>query len=83
LFRPGKPARSVKRQERRRCYEPEVAAALKAVLDVTDRLCSKRLHPFLPELVNVLGRHIEIAMTADMEAQLYRMLPWCPQPSSP
>ena len=43
--------------------------------EATDRLCSKRLHPFLPELVQVLRRHAEGTMTAEVEAQLCRMSP--------
>ncbi len=35
-----------------------------------DRLCSKRLQPFLPELVNVLRRHDETTMSAEVETQL-------------
>ena len=42
----------------RRCtYGPAVAAALRTVWDATDRLRSRRLHPFLPELVPVLEQH--------------------------
>jgi len=33
-------------------------------------LCSKRLHPFLPELVKVLRRHGDKTMTAEIEVKL-------------
>ncbi len=33
-------------------------------------LCSKRLHPFIPELVNALRRHSESTMSAEVEAQV-------------
>ena len=70
-----KPPRSVKRQGRPRRYGPEVAEALRMAWEATDRLCSKRLHPFLLELVNVLRRHGERTMSAEIEAQLCRMSP--------
>ncbi len=64
-----------KRRGRSRQYDITVAEALRAVWEVTDRLCSKRLHPFLPELVTILKRHGSVAMNADIEAQLCRMSP--------
>ena len=35
-------------------YGAPVVDALRVAWEATDRLCSKRLHPFLPELVKVL-----------------------------
>ena len=75
LLRRGKPPRSVKHRGRPRRYGPEVAEALKAAWEATDRLCSKRLHPFLPELVKVLRRHGEGTMHAETQAELCRMSP--------
>lgn len=49
--------------------------ALRVAWEATDRLCSKRLHPFLPELVKVLRRHGDRTITAEIEAQLCRMSP--------
>jgi hypothetical protein len=37
-------------------YKSTVASELKYLWEITDHLCSKRLHPFLPELLNVLKR---------------------------
>src|SRR3990172_10261689 len=62
-----------RRRGRPRRYGPGVTEALKAAWEATDRLCSKRLHPFLPELIKVLRRHGDRTMTAEMEAQLCRM----------
>jgi len=70
-----KPPQSVKCRGRPRRYGPEVAEALKVAWEATDRLCSKRLQPFLPELVNILRRHGKGNMTAEVEAQLCRMSP--------
>jgi len=56
-------------------YGATLAGALRTAWEATDRLCSKRLQPFLPELVKVLRRQGESAITADMEAQLCRISP--------
>ena len=52
------------------CPRQYSAAMLRApgvAWEATDRLCSKRLQPFLPELVRVLRRHGESTMSADGE----------------
>ena len=46
---------------------------LKAAWEVTDSLCSKRLQPFLPEMVKVLTRKGGLTVSAEAEAQLARM----------
>jgi hypothetical protein len=45
-----------KRRGRPSTYE-EVAGPLKGIWEASDRICSKRLHPFLPEMVRVMRRH--------------------------
>jgi len=74
-LRRGSQPQPGKRRGRPRRYGAEVAMALRAAWEATDRLCSRRLHPFLPELVQVLRRHGDRAFTADIEAQLCRMSP--------
>ena len=64
-----------KKRGRPRQYGVAELEALRAAWEATDRLCSKRLHPFLPELVKVLRRHGEETMTAEIEAQICRMSP--------
>ncbi|MBA7709641.1 hypothetical protein ES703_118563 [subsurface metagenome] len=64
-----------KRGGRPRLYGLEAMAALKVVWEATDRLCSKRLHPFLPELVAVMRRHGDRTMTTEIEAQLCKVSP--------
>ena len=51
-------------------YGRDVVSALRVVWEATDRLCSKRLHPFLPEILAALKRHGEITITPEVEAQL-------------
>jgi hypothetical protein len=48
-------------------------SALKIAWEATDRLCSKRFQPFLPELAGILKRKGELIMTEETEAQLCRM----------
>ena len=74
LYR-SKPPQGVNHRGRPKLYGPEVAEALKVAWEATDRLCSKRLQPFLLELVNILKRQGEGNMTAKVEAQLCRMSP--------
>ena len=59
-----------------RCrYGHEVVDALRRVWEASDRLCSKRLQPFLGEMVKVIRQHGEPAVNAGMEAELCRMSP--------
>ena len=48
---------------------------LRVVWEASDRLCSKRLQPFLPEMVKVLRQHGEQRFDAATEGQLCRMSP--------
>jgi hypothetical protein len=64
-----------KKRGRPRTYGATLVGALRVVWEAADRLCSKRLRPFLPELVKVLRRHREVAVSAEVEAQLCQMSP--------
>ena len=68
----GRPS---KRRGRQQLYGNEVVDALRRVWEASDRLCSKRLKPFLVELVRVLRQHGELVMSASVEAELYQMSP--------
>jgi hypothetical protein len=74
LRRLGQP-RMGQRRGRLRQYGSGAAAALRVVWEASDRLCSKRLQPFLPEMVKVLRQHGEQIIDAAMESQLCRMSP--------
>jgi len=50
-------------------------AALKLAWEAADRLCSRRLCPFLPELVRVLRVKGELRVVEEAEAQLCRLSP--------
>lgn len=62
-----------KRRGRRRCYGDEAVDALRKVWEASDRLCSKRLQPFIGEMVKVMRQHGEILVNASMEAELCQM----------
>jgi hypothetical protein len=66
---------SGKQRGRKRKYGSEVAEALKEVWEASDRLCSKRLKPFIPEMAMVLRQHGEQRIDASLEAQLCRISP--------
>jgi len=71
LNRPSQ-SRAVKRRGRPATYK-DVIQPLKAIWEASDRLCSKRLQPFIPEMVKVLRQHNELRVEASTEAQLCRM----------
>jgi hypothetical protein len=56
-------------------YKATVVEALRTVWEVSDRLCSKRLKPFIPELLDVLRHHGETHLSASVEYQLCQMSP--------
>jgi len=66
---------SGKRRGRPRLYGHEAMAALKAAWEASDCLCSRRLQPFLPELVGILKRCGEMTVTPEIEAQVCGMSP--------
>ncbi len=53
----------------------EATSALKTAWEAGDRLCSKRLHPFLPELVEILGKKGEMSVSEQTRNELCRMSP--------
>ncbi len=55
-------------------YQP-VLGPLKTIWEASDRLCSKRLQPFLPELIRVMRSKGELQINADTEAKLIKLSP--------
>lgn len=53
-----------------RRYGPAVAGAARQVWEASGRLCSKRLVPFLPELVPALEAHGELALAPEVRSLL-------------
>jgi len=75
LIRHSNQTKTGNRRGRPRQYDAAVVAALRVVWEATDRLCSKRLHPFLPEMTVILRRHGERSLSAEIEAQLDKVSP--------
>ena len=73
LLRPGNGLGAARRRGRPPRYGPVVAEALKVAWEATDRLCSKRLQPFISELVPILRRHGATCFTDETEAELGQM----------
>jgi hypothetical protein len=62
-----------KKRGRQKIYQGEVVVVLEQIWEVCGRICSKRLHPFLPEMVKVLERTGELQISAETEALLLQM----------
>ena len=73
LLRRGYPARKKKRSGRKKKYQGDVVQVLAQIWEICGRICSKRLKPFLPEMVAVLERHKEMEFTAEVKEMLLSM----------
>ena len=62
-----------KKRGRTRRYGNEAVEALRKIWEASDRLCAKRLQPFIGEMVRVMRRHGELSVNADLEAELCQM----------
>ena len=62
-----------KKRGRRKIYQGEVIVALEQIWEICGRICSKRLHPFLPEMVRVLERTGDLRISAETKALLLQM----------
>jgi hypothetical protein len=57
----------------RRIYQGEVVTALEYIWEICGQICSRRLQPFLPEIVKVLERNQEIHLTPETKRLLLQM----------
>lgn len=62
-----------KKVGRRKEYQGEVVIALIKIWAICDQICSKRLHPFLPEIVEVLERQGELVLSPETKQSLLKM----------
>lgn len=63
------------RRGRPRQYAHTLVPVLVEIWEASDRLCSKRLAPFLPDLVAALERHGELTLTDDARRQILQLSP--------
>ncbi len=68
------PVASLKRRGRVPYYR-SVLEPLKTIWEASDRICSKRLQPFLPELIQVLRSKGELPINAATESKLIQLSP--------
>jgi hypothetical protein len=73
LLKHGPGPRAMKKKGRPKKYTGEVIDALIEIWEICGRICSKRLQPFLPEMVAVLERHQEIQLSAETKTLLLEM----------
>jgi len=72
LRHPGR-SKGLKKAGRKRRYTGETIQILEQLWEMGGRLCSKRLHPFLPEWIRKLEECGEISLTHEVKAQLLSM----------
>lgn len=73
LGRMDQPA--VERRGRMARYGPEVGLALMRIWEASGRICSKRLEPFMEELVEVLERHEALGLSEEVKRQVLALSP--------
>jgi hypothetical protein len=73
LLKQGPPAKKLKKTGRPKIYQGEVVRALTQIWEICGRICSRRLHPFLPEIVRVLEQHQELTLSAEVKQLLLQM----------
>lgn len=75
LGKPHPPCRSKTpaKRCRKRHYGPDVERALLVLWKATDSLCSKRLVPFLPALIETLERHGAVTLSPITKEKLLRL----------
>jgi hypothetical protein len=72
LNRDPKP-KGLKKPGRQKVYRGEVVQVLEQIWEICGRICSKRLQPFLPEIVTILERHHELSLSPEIKPLLLSM----------
>lgn len=73
LLKHGPKPKGHKKIGRRKVYQGAVVQALEQIWEICGRICSRRLKPFLPEIIAVLERHHELSLTPEVKALLLGM----------
>jgi hypothetical protein len=73
VLRHGHKPKGLKKPGRRKVYQGEVVQVLEQIWEICGRICSKRLKPFLPEMVTVLERCDEISLSEETKDLLLGM----------
>lgn len=67
------PKEHLKKPGPRKIYQGEVVTALEYIWEICGQICSRRLQPFLPEMVKVLERNHEIHLSPETKKLLLQM----------
>jgi transposase InsO family protein len=73
LLKHGLKRKGYKKVGRRKKYQGEVVKVLEKIWKTCGRICSKRLHPFLPEMVSVMEREGELSCSSETRTLLLSM----------
>jgi hypothetical protein len=73
LLRAGQVTRRCEPRPGRRVYDEAVREALIVVWEASDRICSKRLRPLLPILVEAMERHGHLQLVPEVRSRLMTM----------
>jgi len=73
LLKHGIKQRRRKKTGRKKVYCGEVVQVLERIWEICGRICSKRLHPYLPEIVTVLERVGELEISSEVKHLLLSM----------
>jgi len=73
VLRHGYPRHKSRPRGRRAVYRGEVVETLEEIWEIYGRICSKRLHPYLPEGIKVLERCGELELSAKTKELLLRI----------
>jgi hypothetical protein len=73
VLRHGHKPKGLKKPGRRKVYQGEVVQILERIWEICGRICSKRLKPFLPEIVTVLERCDELSLSQETKTLLLGM----------
>ncbi len=73
ILKHGHAQQSGKKHGFHKVYQSEVVVALEQIWEVCGRICSKRLQPFLPEMVKVLERCGELTLPTETKRLLLQM----------
>jgi hypothetical protein len=73
LLKHGHKTRGLKKTGRKKVYQGAVVVALIQIWEICGRICSRRLQPFLPEIVGVLEQQEELILPAEVKQLLLRM----------
>ena len=73
VLKHGPKPKGLKKQGRQKVYQGEVVQVLEQIWEIYGRICSKRLHPFLAEGVQILERCHELSLSPEIKQLLLSM----------